>query len=173
MSPDGIGNLAPFSFFNGVSSNPPCIVISVTRKSDGSKKDTLVNIERTGEFVVNIVADWMIEPPPTTARPSIRTASTRCKRSGSPRSTPSASRPKRVKESPIHMECVLHQFVEVGDGSQGSATLVIGRVQLMHVHKPALHAGKIDVAAIRPMARLAGAHARDAVGGDRDPRPLV
>src|SRR5690606_30740059 len=53
MGENGTSNLAPFSFFNGVSSNPPCLIFSVTRKPDGSKKDTLLNIEQTGEFVVN------------------------------------------------------------------------------------------------------------------------
>src|SRR5689334_9113452 len=47
LSPEGLGNLAPFSFFNGVSSNPPAVMIAITRKPDGSKKDTLRNIEST------------------------------------------------------------------------------------------------------------------------------
>lgn len=53
-------NLAPFSFFNGVSSNPPCLMFSVTRKNDGSMKDTLKNIFETKQFVVNTVSDWMV-----------------------------------------------------------------------------------------------------------------
>jgi len=62
MSPEGIGNLAPFSFFNGVSSNPPAVMIAITRKKGGEKKDTLRNIESTHQFVVNSVNEWMVEP---------------------------------------------------------------------------------------------------------------
>jgi len=57
-----VPNLAPFSFFNGISSNPPCIMVSITRNADGSKKDTLVNIEDTGSFVVNVVTHDIVEP---------------------------------------------------------------------------------------------------------------
>src|SRR5690349_10987328 len=58
----GTGNLAPFSFFNAVSSDPPCLAFSITRKRDGSKKDTLRNIEETRGFVVNTVSEWMADP---------------------------------------------------------------------------------------------------------------
>src|SRR6476620_5550513 len=56
LSPEGLGNLAPFSFFNGVSSNPPAVMVAITRKKGGGKKDTLVNIEATRQFVVNSVS---------------------------------------------------------------------------------------------------------------------
>ena len=62
LSSAGIGNLAPFSFFTGISSKPPCLMISVTRKADGGKKDTLRNIEATGEFVVNVAPEGLAEP---------------------------------------------------------------------------------------------------------------
>ena len=57
----GEGNLAPFSFFNGVSSNPLCLSVSFSRRADGSKKDTLINIEKNGEFVVNSAHGWFAE----------------------------------------------------------------------------------------------------------------
>src|SRR5205823_3405991 len=57
LSAAGIRNLAPFSFFTGISANPPVICFSpMIRGSDGRKKDTLRNIEETGEFVVNVVS---------------------------------------------------------------------------------------------------------------------
>jgi len=55
LSREGVTNLAPFSFFNGVSSDPPVISIAVGARRDGSKKDTWRNIEETGEFVVNVI----------------------------------------------------------------------------------------------------------------------
>jgi flavin reductase (DIM6/NTAB) family NADH-FMN oxidoreductase RutF len=154
-SPEGVGNLAPFSFFNGVSSDPPCVSIAVTRRADGAKKDTLLNVERTGELVICTVADWMAEPMnqcsadyPSgvdemeavglTPLPSVRV------------------RPPRVAESPVHMECRVEQLVEVGPPRLGGSTLVIARIELMHVHAPALRDGRIVFDELRPVSRIAG-----------------
>src|SRR3954447_8289780 len=56
LSPAGVPNLAPFSFFNGVGAHPPTVVFSVVNRRDGTKKDTLINVEANGEFVVNIAS---------------------------------------------------------------------------------------------------------------------
>jgi flavin reductase (DIM6/NTAB) family NADH-FMN oxidoreductase RutF len=61
LSSSGIRNVAPFSYFNIVAHDPPTIVIGICKSPNGNKKDTLVNIEETGEFVVNIISDWMVE----------------------------------------------------------------------------------------------------------------
>src|SRR5688572_17347334 len=60
VSSQGVGNLAPFSFFNAVASRPMSVMFSVTQKSDGSIKDTLQNILETREFVVNSVNEWIV-----------------------------------------------------------------------------------------------------------------
>ena len=60
ISTEGVTNLAPFSFFNAVSSNPPCLSVSITRKNDGSKKDTLRTIESTRQFVANCSPAWLV-----------------------------------------------------------------------------------------------------------------
>jgi flavin reductase (DIM6/NTAB) family NADH-FMN oxidoreductase RutF len=172
VSPDGIGNLAPFSFFNGVGSAPPTLVFSVTRKRDGSKKDTLVNIEANRQFVVNLASEWMAEPMHHTSAsypygvdemqkvgltplPSVRIA------------------PPRVFESPVQMECELHSTVEVGDGTAGGATLIIGKILLIHVADTAYRDGRVHVEDIQPLSRLGGdAYAR--VSGVFDiPRPKL
>src|SRR5437867_46772 len=63
ISPEGVLNLAPFSFFTGISANPPVICFApMIRGSDGLKKDTLRNIEATGEFVVNVVSEDFAQP---------------------------------------------------------------------------------------------------------------
>src|ERR1700676_220685 len=62
LSPDGIRNLAPFSFFTGISANPPVICFSpMIRGTDGARKDTLRNIERTREFVLNVVSEEFVQ----------------------------------------------------------------------------------------------------------------
>ena len=57
ISPRNVPNLAPFSFFNGVGANPPAVVFSPTNRRDGSPKDTLINVEKSGQFVVNVVSE--------------------------------------------------------------------------------------------------------------------
>ena len=156
VNAEGVGNLAPFSFFNAVSSDPPCLMISIARKSTGEKKDTLKNIEETGTFVVNCVSEWMAEPMNQasadypygvdemvqvglTAIPSIKVKAS------------------RVKEAAIQMECEVYRTLEIGDGlSLGSTTLVVGRILLMHVAESVYDRGKIRIDALKPIARLAG-----------------
>eukprot|EP01098_Paradermamoeba_levis_P011731 TRINITY_DN504_c0_g1_i1.p1 TRINITY_DN504_c0_g1~~TRINITY_DN504_c0_g1_i1.p1 ORF type:complete len:290 (-),score=94.49 TRINITY_DN504_c0_g1_i1:34-903(-) len=129
----GVVNLAPFSFFNAVSSNPPTLMFSVTKNAKGGKKDTLINIEKTKQFVVNTVAEWMVEPANfcsiefpygvsemsaagLTAVPSIKV------------------KPPRCLESPAQLECSLFQTVEIGEGV-GSATAVFGKIECIHLHQ--------------------------------------
>lgn len=154
-SSEGKGNAAPFSFFNGVSSRPPAVMFSVARNSDGSKKDTLKNIELTGEFVVNSVGDWMIE--------AVNQCSAQYPYGVDELSqvglTPLPSvqvKPCRVAESLVHFECRLLHQVEVGDGREGSATVVIGEIVLFHVHSKAYRDGKILLDPLHAVSRLAG-----------------
>jgi flavin reductase (DIM6/NTAB) family NADH-FMN oxidoreductase RutF len=65
-------------------------------------------------------------------------------------------KPPRVKECPISFECVLHNTLEIGDGTQGSATLVIGRIVQAHVLKNAYQDGRILIDQIEPLSRLGG-----------------
>ena len=128
-------------------------MFSVTRKRDGSKKDTLVNIENGRDFVINHVTkdifpqmyDASAELPPEvdefdvvglTAVPSINVKS------------------PRVKESPIHMECELYNTMEVGDGQYGSATIVVGKVLYMHIDKSLYENGMLNMASITTISRL-------------------
>ncbi len=152
---EGIGNLAPFSFFSGVSSHPPALMISVARNSDGSKKDTLRNIESTGELVVNSVGEWMIE--------AVNQCSAQypfgVDEMGQVGLTPLRServKPFRVAESLIHLECRMMHIYEIGDGSEGSATVVIAEIILFHIDSTVYREGKILLEPLRAISRLAG-----------------
>ncbi len=152
---NGVTNLAPFSFFNGVSSNPPCLVFSVARKPDGKKKDTLLNIEKTGEFVVNSSQESIADQV-NDASENYPYGVSEFEKIGL---TPRVSewvRPPGVLESSIRMECRLEKWVEIGDGSAGSSTLVIGRVLGIHVADNILLNGEIDYSLLKPVARLGG-----------------
>ncbi len=152
---NGVTNLAPFSFFNGVSSNPPCLVFSVARKDDGSKKDTLLNIEKTGEFVVNS-SDESILHQINAASEEFPYGVSEFEKVGL---TPLSSlwvKPPRVLEAAIQMECRLEKAVEIGGAEAGSSTLVIGRILGIHVSERILEAGKISYTKLKPVARLGG-----------------
>lgn len=149
-----VHNLAPYSFFNGVCSSPPCLMFSVTRKPDGSKKDTLVNVEITKEFVVNTVAEWMIEAVNYCSGEFSYGVSEMQKAGLTP--VPSLKvKPFRCKESPVQFECVLHDMLQVGEGF-GSGTIIVGRIVQLHIHQQAYKDGKVLLEEIKPASRLAG-----------------
>lgn len=156
ISSDGILNLAPFSFFTGVTSRPPTICFAPERRpADGEKKDTLLNIEATGEFVVNVVTEEIVVQMNEAATDYPREFD-EFAMSGL---TPEPSRivvPPRVKESPINMECKLSQVVEIGPKDSGGAALVIGEIVMFHVADELIDNGRIDATALNPIGRLAG-----------------
>lgn len=155
MSPDGIPNLAPFSFFTGVCSSPLMVCFSpMIRSSDAQKKDTLKNIEATGEFVLHVVTEAMAEPMNQTAAEYPSEVS-EFEMAGLTPIPSTKVKPFRVKESPIQMECTLHQIVNLGEGI-GSAHLVIGRVVAMHITPEVYENGRILTAKLKPIGRLAG-----------------
>lgn len=151
---DGSENLAPFSFFNGVCSNPPCLSVSIARKSDGSKKDSLLNIETSGEFVVNSASVAEIKNVATCGGeyPYGVSEIELCKLTKLPSRFVKAY---RIKESAIQFECKLHKSVEIGDGGVGSTCLVIGEILAIHVSDLVINErGGIDPKKLNPLSRL-------------------
>lgn len=153
---DGTINLAPFSSFNLVCSNPMTVVFSVARKPDGSKKDTLLNIERSKEFVINTASEWFIESLDRCADEP-KDGLTVLEHCGLTTIKSLKVTPVRIKESPIQMECVLHKLIELGDGGAGSASLIIGEVKHYHIAKSVCEkADRINIEKLKPIGRLAG-----------------
>jgi len=156
ISKDGIHNLAAYSFFNGITSNPPSICFAPTRKSsDGSKKDTLINIEDTSEFVVNIATEDIVQPMNDTA-PEFPPEISEFEEVGLTPLESQIVKAPLVKESPINMECKLLQVVEVGPAEPGGGFLVIGEIVLFHIKDELLENGRIDTGLLKPVGRLAG-----------------
>ena len=157
LSEQGQANLAPFSFFTAICSKPPTICFCPARRaSDDGKKDTLRNIEKTGEFVVNIVTEDIAVPMNDCATdfpPQIDEFEV----SGLTPVPSEIVKPYRVKESPIQFECKLNQIVYVGPEAAGGGALVIGEVVLFHVDDRLLDQRlRIDTGALKPIGRLAG-----------------
>lgn len=153
---EGHPNLAPFSFFNVVCPKPPTVVFCpMIRSTDGKAKDTLNNVRATNEFVINVVTEELAEamnlssveaPPDVNEFEFARVTA-----------TPSVTvRPPRVRESPIHFECRVRQIVEISP-EPGGGSLVIGEILHIHVDESVLTGGdKINLAALKPVGRLAG-----------------
>lgn len=155
VSPEGVRNLAPFSFFTAVSANPPVICFSpMVRGSDGGRKDTLCNIEATREFVVNIVSEdfaqamnaCSAEFPPEVDEFAV---------SGLTPAPSDLVRPPRVAESRINMECRLLQILHVSPKPLGGS-LVIGEVVRFHLAGELFRDFRIDPDKLRAIGRMGG-----------------
>ena len=146
---DGHFNVAPFSFFNAITSRPPLVGISISPRA-GAPKDTLHNLRMAGDFVVNVVdgpllaravrasGDWAagvseFELTGLTPLPSERVRS------------------PRVGESPVSLECRLEREIALGD-----ATFVVGEILCAHVDERVLAEGRVDIARLAPAGRLGG-----------------
>ena len=155
ISTDGVPNLAPFSFFNAVGTNPPAVIFSPATKADGSDKDTIVNLRAVEEFVVNVVP-YDIRNAMNEASYAFPPDVNEFEAAGF---TPLESRfvrPFRVAESPVHLECKLIQIVPVGDGPL-SANICIGEIVCFHVaDEMLLDDGSVDVEKIDLVGRLGG-----------------
>ena len=155
-SKNGILNLAPFSYFNGVCSNPPTIMFAPARRGyDGLTKDTLNNIRDTEEFVVNIVSEEIVEPMVACATDFEKEVN-EFEVSGLTPVDSVKVAPPCVKESKVSFECRLQTIVPVGEAEPGGGFVVIGNIVMFHVDDDVYRNGRIDLDALKPVGRLAG-----------------
>lgn len=155
-SVDGVNNLAPFSFFNVVCSNPPTVCFSPMRKGPSAlKKDSLVNIEATGEFVINVVDESFVGPM-NMCSADFEPDESEWVACGLTAVPSEVVAPPRVAESPVQMECKLRQIVEISD-QPGGGSLVIGEVVRMHVRDDLYEKGRVVTERWNPIGRMAGA----------------
>jgi flavin reductase (DIM6/NTAB) family NADH-FMN oxidoreductase RutF len=146
-------NLAPFSFFNAFGANPPVVVFSPTLRRDGSKKDTLLNLEVIPEFVLNAAVEDLAEPMNASSK-ELPTGESEAEFAGLELQPSVKVRPPRVAASPVHMECRVRQILPIGDGPI-AANLVIGEVLLIDIADSVLDpTGRIDPRKLRTIARL-------------------
>jgi flavin reductase (DIM6/NTAB) family NADH-FMN oxidoreductase RutF len=156
LDAQGRPNLAPYSFFNVFSSNPPILIFSPARRGrDNTTKHTLENALATRECVINIVNYAMVEQM-SLASTEYPEGVSEFEKAGL---TPIASevvRPFRVKEAPVQFECKINDIVALG--SQGGAgNLVICEVVRLHVSEDILdEEGRISPQKIDQVARMGG-----------------
>jgi flavin reductase (DIM6/NTAB) family NADH-FMN oxidoreductase RutF len=154
VSPQGLLNLAPFSYFNGICSNPPALLFCPVNHADGREKDTLRNIRETRDFVVNIATEDLVLAVNRTAAEYAADVSEFSMAGVSSVAGVMVKSP-RVAESPIQFECRLLQVIDIGSGGN-SGHVVIGQIVYGHFAPSVYSGGKILIDALKPVARLAG-----------------
>lgn len=151
-------NLAPFSYFNGVTSRPPTLSISIGRKRDHSKKDTWKNIEERGNFVVHIASTEMAPPVAATAA-SLEFGASEVTENGLELTEENGWPLPRLASPRIALLCERYQIIEIGEAPQG---LVIGEIKSAWISDQLSNGEKdsaipqIDTGTLDPLARLGG-----------------
>jgi flavin reductase (DIM6/NTAB) family NADH-FMN oxidoreductase RutF len=160
ISLEGKTNLAPFSFFQGVTSNPPTLMFVPVNTRDGTKKDTVRNIEAVAEFVVNLVPFALAEPMNQTSA-MLPYGESEFAAFGIAPAPSERIRPPRVGAAPVAFECALDRIVQIGEGPL-AANVVFGRILLAHVADGVLGSdGRPDAGKLDLIGRLGGeAYAR-------------
>ncbi len=153
ISADGRRNLAPFSFYNWVSANPPVLIVCPALKRDGSPKDTLANILETKEFVVATVTESLAERMNQCSAPYPRGVDEFVESGLTPKP---ATRVKAslVGEAAVNLECRLRQHVSFG-GHGGAGQAILGDVLAIHIDDAVLAAdGFVDEQKLHAIGRL-------------------
>ena len=155
LSAEGTANLAPYSQFQMLTYDPPYVMFSGNQTVDGARKDTVCNVEATGEFVWNMATYDLREAVNKSAQdlpPDVDEFVV----AGLNKAPARLVRPPMVAESPVHFECKHHQTLRLpGNGKMGTVDVVIGLVIAVHIADDAITPeGRLDVLKIRPIARL-------------------
>jgi flavin reductase (DIM6/NTAB) family NADH-FMN oxidoreductase RutF len=154
-SPDGIDNLAPFSQFQMVSYDPPTLMFSANLNSRGQRKDTVVNVEASGDFVWNM-ATWALREQVNLTSEELDSSVDEFTYAGLVKAPSRLVRPPRVAASPVQFECRRLQTVHLeGNTTTGTVDVIFATVVAIHIDDAFMRTdGRLDVERIRPLARL-------------------
>lgn len=152
---NGVHNAAPFSFFNVFSEEPAMVVLGFSTRPDGRKKDTLLNIRKTGEFVVNMVDQRVIEAMHICSA-DVPYGESEIDLAGVTLAPSRIVSVQRIAEAPVNLECRLHTALELSE----RRTLVLGEVVCIHILDEIIDPETKRVIPERysPIARLYGDH---------------
>jgi len=155
LSPDGVVNLAPFSFFNALSGDPPCVMYCPNAVKPGTdeKKDSYTNVRDTGEFVFNMCTWGLRNEMIATAEHSPRNADEMAAAGLEPAPCINV-KPPRVKASPVALECKHLQTIDLPPGKTSQSHMVIGQVVGIHIDDSVITDGIVDVHKMELIARL-------------------
>lgn len=155
ISKDGRHNIAPFSFFTGVSWAPPVLAFSVVNRADGTMKDTVKNIIEVPQFVINIVSVELLHAMESTAKP-IPYGTDEEIIEGIHLKPSKAILPSRIQEAKVSFECTLEKIITVSEGPN-AGNLILGQIQLAHIQDELLLDGReIEWRKLDALGRLSG-----------------
>lgn len=152
---DGVVNLAPYSYFNAVSSEPPIVMFASNHaKGDDRRKDSHRNAERTGDFVVNL-ATYDLRNQMNASSAQVPPEVDEMALAGLTAVPSRLVKAPRVAEAPVHLECRYMQTVALPSWDPKAANaMVIGEVVGVHIVDAFIAGGRVDVGRLRPIARL-------------------
>ncbi len=152
---EGRVNLAPFSFYNAVADSPPQVVYAANgRKPDAAVKDSRANAEATGCFVVNL-ATWDLRLAMNATAAHLPMGADEMAAAGLTAAPSRLVAAPRVAETPVNLECrYLQTVVLASDDPQEVNAIVVGEVVGIHIDDAYLREGRVDVAKLKPIARL-------------------
>ncbi|MDE0941303.1 MAG: flavin reductase family protein [Alphaproteobacteria bacterium] len=156
ISTAGVINLAPFSFFNALSGEPPCVMYCPNGFKPGSTeaKDSLTNVQETGEFVYNMCTVDLLDAMNKSSA-HVPSSVDEMAEAGLEAAACEQVKPPRVKNSPIALECKLLQIVDLPAPKNSSPNnMVVGQVVGIHIADDVIVDGKIDAGLVQPLARL-------------------
>lgn len=154
MDPEGNLNVAPFSFFNAVCSDPLTLMFSVSNTDNPAGKDTVRNIMAVGEFVINFTNEATAEAMNLTATP-LPPGESEFEWAGLTATPSKTIRVPRVTEAPIAFECRLQQLLKIGNGP-GGASVIFAEVKGVYVRDDLYAEGRILLEQYQPIGRLGG-----------------
>jgi flavin reductase (DIM6/NTAB) family NADH-FMN oxidoreductase RutF len=155
LSKEGIPNLAPYSQFQNLTFDPPYVMFAANQKTDGNRKDSVVNSEQCQEFVYNM-ATYDLREAMNRSSQEVESDVDEFELAGLNKQPSTIVKPFRVAESPIQFECRYHQTLRLpGNGAMGTVDVVIGEVLGIHIKDEFIMPdGKLDILKMRPIARL-------------------
>ena len=155
LSAEGVANLAPYSFFNGVGYRPPQVMFAATGNHDrGGLKDAVRDAQETGEFVVNL-ATWDLREQMSASSVPAPSHVDEFEYAGLAKAPARLLKCPRVAESPVHLECRHLRSIELDcDDPTESNVVVFGQVVGVHIDERVITDGRIDFLKLRPIGRL-------------------
>lgn len=155
ISPDGVENLAPYSQWQNLTFDPPMVMFAANQYPDGRRKDTVINAEKTGWFVWNMVT-WDLREAMNTSSMAVPYGESEIKLAGLKTIKADLSDVPMVAESPCHFEC---RYISThrlkGNSNAGTIDVVFAEVVKIHIKDEFINAdGKLDIKKVRPIARL-------------------
>lgn len=148
-------NLAPFSFFNGIGSEPPYVMFAIGSKdTNGAPKDTLYNLQEVPEFTVNI-ASYELRKQVYQSSKAFAHNVNEFEEVGLTEQASSNILPPRVAEAKAALECKVYQIIEIPGQAKGRKRhMIIGEVIGIHIDDEVIKDGKVDSAKLRQLSRL-------------------